>query len=55
MFMCVVNLKSVNKLDLTWKQSFLINALAYYENLQIASVKTFIGLPPRYYKNMVLP
>jgi hypothetical protein len=25
MFMCVVNLKSVNKLDLTWKQSFLID------------------------------
>ncbi len=24
--MCVVNLKSVNKLDLTWKQSFLINS-----------------------------
>ncbi len=24
MFMCVVNWKSVNKLDLTWKQSFLI-------------------------------
>jgi hypothetical protein len=24
MFRCVVNLKSVNKLDLTWKQSFLI-------------------------------
>jgi hypothetical protein len=24
MFMCVVNLKSINKLDLTWKQSFLI-------------------------------
>ena len=24
MFMCVVNLKPVNKLDLTWKQSFLI-------------------------------
>jgi hypothetical protein len=24
MFMCVVNLKSVNKLDLTWKQSFFI-------------------------------
>ena len=24
MFMCVVNLKSANKLDLTWKQSFLI-------------------------------
>ena len=24
MFMCVENLESVNKLDLTWKQSFLI-------------------------------
>jgi hypothetical protein len=24
MFMCVVNQKPVNKLDLTWKQSFLI-------------------------------
>jgi hypothetical protein len=24
MFMCVVNLKSVNKLDSTWKQSFLM-------------------------------
>jgi hypothetical protein len=24
MFMCVVNQNSVNKLDLTWKQSFLI-------------------------------
>jgi hypothetical protein len=24
MFMCAVNQKSVNKLDLTWKQSFLI-------------------------------
>jgi hypothetical protein len=24
MFMCVVNQKAVNKLDLTWKQSFLI-------------------------------
>ncbi len=24
MFTCVVNLKLVNKLDLTWKQSFLI-------------------------------
>jgi hypothetical protein len=23
MFMCVVNQKSVNQLDLTWKQSFL--------------------------------
>jgi len=28
MFMCVVNQKSVNKLDLTWKQSFLI--LTYF-------------------------
>ncbi len=27
MFMCVVNLKSVNKLDLTWKQSFLIKCI----------------------------
>ncbi len=27
MFMCVVNLKSVNKLDLTWKQSFLISGV----------------------------
>jgi hypothetical protein len=26
--MCVVNLKSVNKLDLTWKQSFLIILIA---------------------------
>ena len=25
MFMCVVNQKPVNKLDLTWKQSFLID------------------------------
>jgi hypothetical protein len=42
MFMCVVNLKSVNKLDLTWKQPFLIqgwkglprtNTLAYYKTL----------------------
>jgi len=30
MFMCVVNLKSVNKLDFTWKQSFLI--LSYGRN-----------------------
>ena len=27
MFMCVVNQKSVNKLDLTWKQSFLISVI----------------------------
>jgi hypothetical protein len=32
MFMCAVNLKSVNKLDLTWKQSFLIPALAISYN-----------------------
>jgi hypothetical protein len=33
MFMCVVNRKSVNKLDLTWKQSFLIyGAYASLEN-----------------------
>ncbi len=36
MFMCVVNLKLVNKLDLTWKQSFLI----------ITTVKSFITLAP---------
>ena len=29
MFMCVVNLRSVNKLDLTWKQSFLILLICY--------------------------
>jgi len=29
MFMCVVNLKSVNKLDLTWKQSFLIEVATH--------------------------
>jgi hypothetical protein len=26
--MCVVNLESVNKLDLTWKQSFLIDMIS---------------------------
>jgi hypothetical protein len=31
MFMCVVNLKSVNKLDLTWKQSFLIATSVLYQ------------------------
>jgi len=30
MFMCVVNLKAVNKLDLTWKQSFLIVFIMYH-------------------------
>jgi hypothetical protein len=34
MFMCVVNLKSVNKLDLTWKQSFLINLKPFLIYLQ---------------------
>jgi hypothetical protein len=29
MFMCVVHQKSVNKLDLTWKQSFLIHELDF--------------------------
>jgi hypothetical protein len=33
MFMCVVNLKLVNKLDLTWKQSFLIILCPYAEFL----------------------
>ncbi len=37
MFMCVVNLESVNKLDLTWKQSFLIVSL----NLFIVCDKYF--------------
>jgi hypothetical protein len=32
MFMCVVNLKLVNKLDLTWKQSFLILVLNFVHN-----------------------
>jgi hypothetical protein len=32
MFMCVVNLKSVKKLDLTWKQSFLI----LYEGIMVS-------------------
>ncbi len=36
--MCVVNLKSVNKLDLTWKQSFLINVTYKLPDV-ISSVK----------------
>ena len=36
MFMCVVNLESVNKLDLTWKQSFLI----FVKNHNIAKNST---------------
>ncbi len=35
MFMCVVNLKSVNKLDLTWKQSFLIITTNITKNIVI--------------------
>jgi hypothetical protein len=35
MFMCVVNLKSVNKLDLTWKQSFLIILITFLYILSI--------------------
>jgi len=31
MFMCVVNQKSVNKLDLTWKQSFLIRSITVWQ------------------------
>jgi hypothetical protein len=33
MFMCVVNLESVNKLDLTWKQSFLIGWVHSYRDM----------------------
>jgi len=35
MFMCVVHQKSVNKLDFTWKQSFLI-----HRDLQYLKMKT---------------
>jgi hypothetical protein len=42
MFMCVVNLKSVNKLDLTWKQSFLIVGLEYKgTGLTLTQLKEF--------------
>ncbi len=45
MFMCVVNLKSVNKLDLTWKKSFLITPLEQqlwttFENADIYRILT---------------
>jgi hypothetical protein len=36
MFMCVVNLEPVNKLDLTWKQSFLI--LVFLSNPEYVSL-----------------
>jgi hypothetical protein len=39
MFMCVVNLKSVNKLDLTWKRSFLILNLRVQNREQIANIR----------------
>ena len=43
MFMCVVNLKSVNKLDLTWKQSFLILVAANFSNdAPCTSLKDFL-------------
>jgi hypothetical protein len=35
MFMCVVHHKLVNKLDLTWKQSFLILACLIVTDLQV--------------------
>ncbi len=40
MFMCLVNLKSVNKLDLTWKQSFLILSTKAF-SAKTFSTKTF--------------
>jgi hypothetical protein len=39
MSMCVVNRKSVNKLDLTWKQSFLIKLKSFGQ-----SYKLFFGV-----------
>jgi hypothetical protein len=42
MFMCVVNQKLVNKLDLTWKQSFLI--LVDSELFEPRSLYQFEGL-----------
>ena len=49
MFMCVVNLKSVNKLDLTWKQSFLI--LVDSEIFGRRSLYQFEGLSEETYQN----
>ncbi len=40
MFMCVVNRKSVNKLDLTWKQSFLIIITAFNKKFAPGAVST---------------
>jgi hypothetical protein len=56
--MCVVNLKSVNKLDLTWKQSFLIlvdselferRSLYQFERL---SEETYQTISTRYLKKI---
>jgi hypothetical protein len=44
MFMCVVNLKSVNKLDLTWKQSFLILLLLYGYELRTLLYKQCLNM-----------
>jgi hypothetical protein len=58
MFMCVVNLKAVNKLDLTWKQSFLIlvdselferRSLYQFERL---SEETYQTISTRYLKKI---
>ena len=58
MFMCVVNLKLVNKLDLTWKQSFLIlvdselferRSLYQFERL---SEETYQTISTRYLKKI---
>jgi hypothetical protein len=42
MFMCVVNLKSVNKLDLTWKQSFVIDTVINYNPNHVFSAGLWI-------------
>jgi hypothetical protein len=39
MFMCVVNQKPVNKLDLTWKQSFLIHRYTLFARKKFAVAK----------------
>ena len=52
MFMCVVNLKSVNKLDLTWKQSFLI--LVDSELFGRRSLYQFERLPEETYQKPFL-
>ena len=49
MFMCVVNLELVNKLDLTWKQSFLI--LVDSELFERRSLYQFERLSEETYQN----